>query len=66
MSAHRVGRFVRYSRTAVAVAGALAGGLGQVWGPRAALVAGGCAMACIWIPVLLSPLRHTRELATAS
>jgi predicted MFS family arabinose efflux permease len=50
----------------VAVAGALAGGLGQLWGPRAALVAGGCAMACVWIPVLLSPLRHTRELATTS
>ena len=51
---------------AVAVAGALAGALGQLQGPRAALVAGGCAMACIWIPVLLSPLRHTRELAAAS
>jgi MFS family permease len=48
---------------AVAVAGALAGGLGQLWGPRAALVAGGCALACVWVPVLLSPLRHTRELA---
>ena len=50
---------------AVALAGALAGGLGQLWGPRAALVAGACAMACIWIPVLLSPLRHTKELASA-
>ncbi len=51
---------------AVAVAAGLAGALGEWWGPRAALVAGGCAMACVWLPVLLSPLRHTRDLATAT
>ncbi|MFI7677690.1 MFS transporter [Actinophytocola sp. NPDC049390] len=48
---------------ALAVAAGLAGVLGEWWGPRSALVAGGCALACVWLPALLSPLRHMRELA---
>lgn len=50
---------------ALAVGAAAAGVLGEFGGPRAALVAGACVLACVWVPVLLSPLRHTRELASA-
>lgn len=57
-------RFLLTGSVAIGAAGA--GVLGQVWGPRAALVAGACALACVWVPVLLSPLRHTRELAEAA
>jgi MFS family permease len=51
---------------ALAVGAALAGVLGEWWGPRTALVAGACALAFVWVPVLLSPLRHMRELAEAT
>lgn len=51
---------------ALAVGAAGAGVAGEVWGPRAALVVGACALACVWIPVVLSPLRNTRELTEAA
>ena len=50
---------------ALAVGAAAAGVLGESGGPRTALVAGACVLACVWVPVLWSPLRHTKELAAA-
>jgi predicted MFS family arabinose efflux permease len=47
---------------ALAVGAALAGVLGEVAGPRAALWAGAVALALVWVPVACSPLRTLREL----
>jgi predicted MFS family arabinose efflux permease len=48
---------------ALAIGAAAAGVLGELAGPRSALVAGACALSLVWVPILLSPLRNTRELA---
>lgn len=47
---------------ALAVGAAAAGALGQLVEPRAALVAGPCVLATVWLPIWLSPLRTDREL----
>jgi MFS family permease len=47
---------------ALAVGAALAGVLGEVAGPRAALWAGAVALALVWVPIACSPLRTMREL----
>ncbi|MEV0612822.1 MFS transporter [Nonomuraea sp. NPDC050404] len=43
---------------AVGLGGLLAGAFGEIWGVRAALLAGALIMAVSWLPILLSPLRH--------
>jgi MFS family permease len=47
---------------ALAVGAAAAGAIGQAVSPRAALAAGAAAIALVWVPILASPLRKTREL----
>lgn len=47
---------------ALAVGAALAGVLGELAGPRAALWAGAIALAVVWVPIACSPLRTMREL----
>ena len=47
---------------ALAVGAATAGTLGEAVSPRAALTAGATAIALVWVPILASPLRKTREL----
>jgi predicted MFS family arabinose efflux permease len=47
---------------ALAVGAAAAGTLGEAVSPRAALAAGAAAIALVWVPILASPLRKTREL----
>ncbi len=47
---------------AVAVGAALAGVLGQVVSPRAALLAGAVLIAFVWVPIFFSALRGLREL----
>jgi MFS family permease len=49
---------------ALAVGAAAAGVIGEAASPRAALAAGAVAIALVWVPILASPLRRTRELAT--
>jgi predicted MFS family arabinose efflux permease len=47
---------------ALAVGAAAAGAIGEAVSPRAALAAGAAAIALVWVPILASPLRRTREL----
>jgi hypothetical protein len=47
---------------ALAVGAAAAGTIGEAVSPRAALAAGALAIALVWVPILASPLRKTREL----
>jgi MFS family permease len=47
---------------ALAVGAAAAGAIGESVSPRAALAAGAAAIALVWVPILASPLRKTREL----
>lgn len=47
---------------ALAVGAAAAGAIGEAVSPRAALAAGALAIALVWVPILASPLRKTREL----
>lgn len=47
---------------ALAVGAAAAGAIGEAVSPRAALAAGAAAIALVWLPILASPLRKTREL----
>jgi predicted MFS family arabinose efflux permease len=47
---------------ALAVGAALAAVLGEAASPRTALLAGASAMALVWVPILASPLRRTRDL----
>jgi hypothetical protein len=47
---------------ALAVGAAAAGAIGEASSPRAALTAGAVAIALVWVPILASPLRKTREL----
>jgi MFS family permease len=47
---------------ALAIGAAAAGVIGEAVSPRAALAAGAAAIALVWIPILASPLRKTREL----
>lgn len=47
---------------ALAVGAAVAGAVGEAVSPRAALAAGAAAIALVWVPILASPLRKTREL----
>jgi MFS family permease len=51
---------------ALAVGAAGAGALGELAGPRSALLAGACALAVVWVPILFSPLRRMRDLAPAA
>lgn len=46
---------------ALAIGAALAGLLGQLVDPRAALWAGAIGIAVVWVPIFLSPLRTMRE-----
>lgn len=46
----------------LAVGAAAAGTIGEAVSPRAALAAGALAIALVWVPILASPLRKTREL----
>lgn len=47
---------------ALAIGAATAGALGEAVSPRAALAAGAVAIALVWVPILASPLRKTRDL----
>jgi MFS family permease len=47
---------------ALAVGAALAGVLGELAGPRAALWAGALGIAVVWVPIACSPLRTMRDL----
>lgn len=47
---------------ALAVGAAAAGTIGEAVSPRAALAAGAAAIALVWVPILASPLRKTRDL----
>jgi predicted MFS family arabinose efflux permease len=47
---------------ALAVGAAAAATIGEAVSPRAALAAGALAIALVWVPILASPLRKTREL----
>jgi Na+/melibiose symporter-like transporter len=65
---HLLGRMnatVRFLLTgALAVGAALAAALGQYVSPRAALLAGAIGIAVVFVPIVASPLRRLRELAT--
>jgi MFS family permease len=65
---HLLGRMnatVRFLLTgALAVGAALAAALGQYVSPRAALLAGAIGIAMVFVPIVASPLRGLRELAT--
>lgn len=47
---------------ALAVGAAAAGVIGEAVSPRGALAAGALAIALVWVPILASPLRRTRDL----
>ena len=47
---------------ALAIGAAAAGAIGEAASPRAALTAGAAAIALVWLPILASPLRTSRDL----
>lgn len=62
----RVNATMRVILTGAVTFGALlAGLLGQTLGPRAALWAAAVVLSLIWVPIIVSPLRTSRSLATA-